>query len=234
MAGLISFCANFRRQEIARNKADFGESNIMENQDLSMLNDRAFALHLLDLQSMESAIYKTAEAMFKGKDIDPMQVQKAISELHIMRKTALAIELRSRHPMEYKYKEMTEAEMASWVRQNCKFASVKTAGGIMDFMGPLQPGMNPHQIFQNLLQAYKKRAAAFGPTTPEEVSKDLLQIDNQMFGGKQTLNTPENTQALLQSATPAAPAAAPSRYIPDPVDQYMNQPHLPKPRANGI
>lgn len=131
---------------------------------------------------------------------------------------------------------MNEKEMTNWVHKNCKFAAKKTAS-VLSLMN-LDAIQNPHQAFQQLMTAYKKQSQ-LGPVSTQDIQMDLAQLD-QRLGGNGVLNTPENVQALTKMVAPAqqpapAPVAAPAapkgpspRYVPDPVEQYMNQPHLDK------
>lgn len=229
--------------------------------ELSMLGDKAFAMKLEDHGGR--AVYALSSAMIEGKDPNLDFIRQALAQLE---KASLdpkigdgdkieirniAAELKARFP-QIGETMMTEAQMASWVRKNCKFAAKKTAG-ILDYMKgkvDFSTIRTPHAAFQALQNAYKERAQQMGmPTTAQEIKMDLQQVD-QMLGlsPEAGLNNEDNIGRLMRSVAPApqaAPVAAPqaapapapapegkpnmssgtpgSRFQPDPVEQFMAQ-----------
>lgn len=176
------------------------EKRAKTQDELSMLNNQAFADLLLDYQQgAETPLYAVASMIFSGSDPDLKQVGFAVNELKTIssklsdyRKTEagnLAIELSNRYPEQNK---MEEKELSAWVSKNCKFAQVQQPAPAM----PQAPQAMPQQA----PMPQKQKALL----NPKQLQPIYQQIANSMKGSVQQDPDPAaNYNAVKKQVTMA-------------------------------
>jgi len=176
--------------------------------ELSMLGDKAFALKLADHGG--KSVYALGSALIEGRDPNLKFIRQALTQLEKassdpkigagdrIEMRNIAAELKARFP-QIGDKMMTEAQMTSWVRKNCKFASKKTAG-IIQFLSP-EDLASPQTALPAMERAYKQQKQ-LGPITQQEVQMDLKAVGEKMglTGGELAMD--KNVQRMMMAIKP--------------------------------
>lgn len=174
--------------------------------ELSMLEDKAFALYLMDFAySSGSNLGKVGRSIFEGNKPDAERVKLAIKELG---NGNLSNELKARYG---KDDIMSENKMAEWVKQNCKFAAIQSIpmdrADPNDPQGPRLPFGGVEQIIRkvanDVIQQYGT-AKGIGPHQVDEILVRNLGNDPMVSNFQARQEMVQDILTILRSQSDSA------------------------------